>query len=143
MHDLTRVHPPVLQDAEQQQEQAGTSASPAVPTSAVLVPTTPVAVAVHMVGTYRLKGVAELVKLVQVLPAQLAGRLEVLGRAELAKGKARCVVRSSEKLAEVRGHGACYHTVMFCWDAELSSLAQVTTALHCAVLLFGAAYMLL
>jgi hypothetical protein len=93
----------VAQGAEQQQEQAGTAAAPAVPTSAVLVPTTPVAVAVHMVGTYRLKGVAELVKLVQVLPAQLAGRLEVLGRAELAKGKAHCVVRSSEKLAEVRG----------------------------------------
>ena len=64
----------------------------------------PVPVAVHLVGSYRLKGVAELVKLAQLVPVQLAGRLELLGRAELGGSKVRCVQRSNEKLAEV---GAC------------------------------------
>ncbi|MEW5309602.1 MAG: hypothetical protein WDW38_001480 [Sanguina aurantia] len=56
-----------------------------VPTTATLVPTIPVGVSVWNMGAFRLKGVTELMKVVQLVPMELEGRLKVLPSGALNK----------------------------------------------------------
>ena len=56
-----------------------------MPTSTTLVPTVPVDVGVWSIGSFRLKGVAELIRVVQVLPISLKYRMEHLPRGALNK----------------------------------------------------------
>ncbi|KAG2436965.1 hypothetical protein HXX76_006480 [Chlamydomonas incerta] len=64
-----------------------------VPTNMLLVPTVAVDVAIWSLGSFRLKGVTEPIKIVQVLPVSLEGRLSILNKAGLNRGKARCIDR--------------------------------------------------
>ncbi|KAG2425877.1 hypothetical protein HYH02_014940 [Chlamydomonas schloesseri] len=64
-----------------------------VPTNMLLVPTVAVDVAIWSLGSFRLKGVTEPIKIVQVLPVSLEGRLSILNKAGLNRGKARCIER--------------------------------------------------
>ncbi|GLC50813.1 hypothetical protein PLESTB_000434900 [Pleodorina starrii] len=64
-----------------------------VPTNMLLVPTVAVEVAIWSLGVFRLKGVTEPIKILQVLPTQLEGRLALLNKAGLNRGKARCIER--------------------------------------------------
>ncbi|KXZ45231.1 hypothetical protein GPECTOR_57g521 [Gonium pectorale] len=64
-----------------------------VPTNMLLVPTVSVEVAIWSLGAFRLKGVTEPIKIVQVLPSSLEGRLSLLNKAGLNRGKARCIER--------------------------------------------------
>ena len=47
------------------------------PTSTKLVPMVPVEVAIWSLGSFRLKGVPELMKVVQILPTSLEGRVQL------------------------------------------------------------------
>ncbi|GIL74897.1 hypothetical protein Vretifemale_4728 [Volvox reticuliferus] len=62
-----------------------------VPTNMLMVPTVSVEVAIWSLGVFRLKGVAESINIVQVLPMELEGRLAILNKAGLNRGKARCI----------------------------------------------------
>ncbi|GLI69538.1 hypothetical protein VaNZ11_014183 [Volvox africanus] len=64
-----------------------------VPTNMLMVPTVSVEVAIWSLGVFRLKGVTEPIKIVQVLPVELEGRLAILNKAGLNRGKARCIER--------------------------------------------------
>ncbi|GAX81538.1 hypothetical protein CEUSTIGMA_g8966.t1 [Chlamydomonas eustigma] len=62
-----------------------------VPFSNASTPSLSIEVAIWSLGSYRLKGVSELVKVVQIVPAFLEGRIKLHQKVPLNKGKARCI----------------------------------------------------
>lgn len=55
------------------------------PTDVVLVPTVPIEISLWSLGSFRLKGVTELMRVVQMVPASLEGRLNHLSKGALDK----------------------------------------------------------
>eukprot|EP00798_Chlamydomonas_sp_ICE-L_P026805 gene26805-4399_t len=85
-NSITRIKYTNLNEtAEPEDEEGDDGAEARVPSNAKLVPAVPVKVAVWSVGAFRLKGIAELMKVVQVLPESLKFRLDHLPKGTLDK----------------------------------------------------------
>ena len=96
-----------------------------MPTNTMLVPTVPVDVGVWSMGSFRLKGVAELIRVVQVLPLSLKYRMEHLPRGTLNKV-------GHQMMPDKAGESAC----LCCCPSGSWSTCPGACSTRCAVDMF-------